>query len=372
VKSKMTSGIKRSGANKHPWSEHIYFIDAPVDAPEFVIDNLITAGAVAIAGFRGVGKTSCMIPLILNAAHLVKQSQVRATICRQIFYITEDPRQVMTIIAGMYQTGEITCDLGHFNKMFHIVDAKRISPNEIASFVDELHQFKQPNKRIDGSIFNAWPVTVLDTSNASIDLDNINDNAEVSAAISAIRSGFKSLPIIFVGHVPKAQGNSANSASFMGAGAWENDTQQTLYLRMEGEKRLLSMDKRRFECEVTDYEIKSIHTEIPARNQLGRDVTIRSVYGKASPISKAQLRQVKAELAEKKAAKFRDRVAEIIKARPGIKITDIKKNAGGAAQAVTDAIAFLETNNQISVEKEGRTKYCYPLAKASSKPTEQD
>ena len=368
----MTSDAKISKVNKHPWSEYINVVDAAIEAPEFVIDNIITAGAVVIAGFRGIGKTSCLIPLILNAAHLVKQSRVKATICRQIFYITEDPGQVMTIIAGMYKTGEITCDTEHFNRMFHIVDAQRISPHKIASFVEELEQFKQPNSRVDGSIFNAWPVTVLDTTNASIDLDNINDNTEVSSAISIIRSRFKRLPIIFVGHVAKTKGTSGSNTSFMGAGAWENDTQQTLYLTIEAGKRLLSMGKRRFECEVTDYEIDSTYTEVPARNQIGCDVTIRAVYGKASPISKAQLRQVKAELAEKKAVKFRDRVSEIIKARPGIKITDIKKNAGGAAQAVTDAIAFLETNNQISVEKEGRTKYCYPLAKASSKPTEQD
>ncbi|MDA9836520.1 hypothetical protein N9C20_02145 [Luminiphilus sp.] len=366
MNGKVTSDIKTSGANKHPWSEQIKFADAPVEAPEFVIDNVISAGAVAIAGFRGVGKTSCLIPLILNAAHLVKQSQVSATICRQIFYITEDPRQVMTIIAGMYKAGEITCDTEHFNRMFHIVDAKRISPTDIASFVDELHQFKQPNKRIDGSIFNAWPVTVLDTTNASINLDNINDNAEVSAAISAIRSGFKSLPIIFVGHVPKAKGTSANSASFMGAGAWENDTQQTLYLWMEGEKRLLSMGKRRFECEVTDYEIKSIYTEIPARNQLGRDLTMRSVYGKASPISKAHLKQMKAERMKKNAAELRKRILDTIKATPGIKIADIKESIGGSSQAITDAIAFLARGDQIRIEKEGRAKHCYPVAQMGS------
>lgn len=366
MNGKVTSDIKTSGANKHPWSEHINFADAPVEAPEFVIDNVIAAGAVAIAGFRGVGKTSCLIPLILNAAHLVKQSQVRATICRQIFYITEDPRQVMTIIAGMYKTGEISCDIEHFNRMFHIVDAKRISPTDIASFVDELHLFKQPNKRIDGSIFNAWPVTVLDTTNASIDLDNINDNAEVSAAISTIRSGFKSLPIIFVGHVPKGQGNSANSASFMGAGAWENDTQQTLYLRMEGTKRLLSMDKRRFECEVTDYEIKSIYTEIPARNQLGRDVRIRSVYGKASPISKAQLEQIKVEQAKRKATALQNRISNTIKATPGIKIADIKKRIGGSGQTITDAIALLERSDQIRIEMRGRAKHCYPSEQMGS------
>lgn len=368
----MTSDVKIPITNKHPWSEQINVVDAPIEAPEFVIDNVITAGAVAIAGFRGVGKTSCLIPLILNAAHLVKQSQVKATICRQIFYITEDPRQVMTIIAGMYKMGEITCDRAHFNRMFHIVDAQRISPHEIASFVNEIQQFKQQNKKVDGSTFDAWPVTVLDTTNASIDLDNINDNTEVSSAISAIRSGFKSLPIIFVGHVTKSQRTNASNTSFMGAGAWENDTQQTLYLTIEAGKRLLIMGKRRFECEVTDYEINSIYAEVPARNQLGCDVTVRSVYGKASPISKAQLRQVRAELKEKKAVKLRDRVSEIIKARPGIKITDIRESAGGAAQAVTDAIAFLETDNQISVEKEGRTKYCYPLAKVGSKPTDQD
>ena len=362
----MTSDAKNSKANRHPWSEHLNIGNAPIETPEFVIDNIITAGAVAIAGFRGIGKTSCLIPLILNAAHLVKQSQLKATICRQIFYITEDPGQVRTIIAGMYKTGEITCDTEHFNRMFHIVDAQRISPDKIASFVDELHQFKHPNKRIDGSIFSAWPVTVLDTTNASIDLDNINDNAEVSAAISAIRSGFKSLPIIFVGHVPKAQGTSANSASFMGAGAWENDTQQTLYLWMEGEKRLLSMGKRRFECDVTDYEIKSIYTEIPARNQLGRDLSMRSVYGKASPISKAHLKQMKAERMKKKAAELRKRILDTIKATPGIKVADIKKSIGGSGQAITDAIAFLEESDQISIEKEGRAKHCYPVAQMSS------
>jgi hypothetical protein len=54
----MTSAVKNLIANKHPWSKLITVVDPPIEAPEFVIDNIITAGAVAITGFRGIGKTS--------------------------------------------------------------------------------------------------------------------------------------------------------------------------------------------------------------------------------------------------------------------------------------------------------------------------
>ena len=45
----MTSDATNSKANKHPWSERLNIGNAPIETPDFLIDNIITAGAGASA-----------------------------------------------------------------------------------------------------------------------------------------------------------------------------------------------------------------------------------------------------------------------------------------------------------------------------------
>ncbi len=77
----------------------------------------------------------------------------------------------------------------------------------------------------------------------------------------------------------KASRSDAKQLSFVGAGAWEGDTQQSLYLVSEDDQRYLVLGKKRFEPDVTEYLLNSAVKSFEAYDKLGRTVEIRCFYG---------------------------------------------------------------------------------------------
>ena len=60
MKSELSSDLK-----PHGWQPSDNVLYDQLEAPEFVLDGVIAAGAVAFAGERGLGKTSVLIPMML-------------------------------------------------------------------------------------------------------------------------------------------------------------------------------------------------------------------------------------------------------------------------------------------------------------------
>ena len=48
----------------HPWSVFTPSCPDVLEVPEFVLDNVLAAGTNVIAGQRGLGKTSALVPLM--------------------------------------------------------------------------------------------------------------------------------------------------------------------------------------------------------------------------------------------------------------------------------------------------------------------
>ena len=356
-------GSSTKARKPHGWLPSVEPLLRSVEAPEFVLDGVLAAGAVVFAGERGLGKTSVLLPMMMAVAGVIDYP-FKASIRRRVLYVTEDIEQARRIIAAMYKHGLITVDEQELQKMFQLCPAHRITIAEAAFYPKMLVGDYELNECVDGSTYKAPPVVVLDTVNTTLQIDNLNDNSEVSQAISRLRDAFDTIPLITVGHVPKASRGDAKRASFNGAGAWENDTQQTIYLVQEGGQRYLVMGKKRFVPEYSEFLIESHLAEFRSLDKLKREVVTKAYYGIPAGISelektKAQ-EQARAASSRKAWEDLKEKVLAEITLNAGQSVSDIKSIVAGSSQKITDAITSLEEEALIRIEQLGRTKKLYP------------
>ena len=358
--------VKSSKARKpHGWKPSDQPILGAVEAPEFVLDGVLAAGAVVFAGERGLGKTSVLLPMMMAVAGVIDYP-FKASIRRRVFYVTEDIDQARRIIAAMKKHGLITVDEQELQKMFQLCPAHRISLDEATWYPKTLVREYQLNECLDGSTYEAPPVVVLDTVNTTLKVDNLNDNSEVSQAISRLREAFDTIPLITVGHVPKASRGDAKKASFNGAGAWENDTQQTMYLVQEGGQRYLVMGKKRFVPDYTEYLIESHLAEFTSLDKLKREVVTKAYYGIPAGVSELEKRKAQEEAkaaSSRKAWEYlKEKVLAEITLNAGQSVSNIKSVIVGSSQKITDAITSLEEEGLIRVEEVGKARRHYPIS----------
>jgi hypothetical protein len=173
-------------------------------------------------------------------------------------YISEDTEQVERTIYGMNKYGNLGIDQSEFNEWFHLHEAHRANPRVIAkmlSQIDEHYTYTLPNG------FVVKPVIVFDTSNATIDIENENDNSEVGKVIALLKESANGMAIIVVAHTAKALSrNDLDGMTPRGASAWIGDARATVYLfRDEAipEARFLALGKRRFEPTYTEIRFDS-------------------------------------------------------------------------------------------------------------------
>ena len=358
-------GSSTKARKPHGWLPSVEPLLRSVEAPEFVLDGVLAAGAVVFAGERGLGKTSVLLPMMMAVAGVIDYP-FKASIRRRVFYVTEDIEQARRIIAAIHKHGLITVDEQELQKMFQLCPAHRISIDDAILYPKMLVGDYEPNKCVDGSSHKASPVVVLDTVNTTLQIDNLNDNSEVSQAISRLREAFDNIPLITVGHVPKASRGDAKRASFNGAGAWENDTQQTIYLVQEGGQRYLVMGKNRFVPDYSEFLIESHLAEFTSLDKLKREVVIKAYYG--IPVGVSELEKAKAQeeakaVSSRKAQEeLKSRIMAEITIKAGQGIGEIKRAVGGNSQKISDAIAVLEDEGLVRIKEEGKARTCYPVS----------
>ena len=117
-----------------------------------------------------------------------------------------------------------------------------------------------------------------------MDISDGNNNAEVSKTVATLREGFSGIHMVMVGHVAKAVRKGADNPTFVGAGAWEGDTTQNLYLVVDSDDRYLKIGKNRFSAEITEYLLQSYVSEMSAEDPLGYFVDIKTFFAVPSPV----------------------------------------------------------------------------------------
>ena len=348
----------------HKWADFISPLPSELMAPEFVIDNVIAAGTVVIAGERGLGKTSALVPLMAAAAGLTVDFPLKATIRRHVVYVSEDVEQVQRILMAMRTNGQLIDDEVEIEKRFKLVPAARMKAEEITKLRPHLDDLWDNNDRVDGGNYCASPVLILDTTNATIDLDNISDNSEVSKAVSTLREGLNPINVILVGHIAKSRRSDIKSISFVGAGAWEGDTQQNLYLVSEGDCRYLVLGKKRFETDVREYLLHSRCADMKGFNKLGEEKEMRCFYSVPEPVSETLKAQRKTEQKRDKAVRefqfVQNECLKLISDQPGIKVGQIRPLIEKRNETVGAAIEALVDSGQVRLEEVGKAKKYFP------------
>lgn len=234
-----------------PMQQYHFNLDS-LGPVEWIVDGFMRAGITVMAGETGVGKTSQLVPLCCHVAHLVNFIGMGQwpTLRRKIVYFTEDPEQVESVLYGLCQ--RMGGNPAEFRDWFIVIPSKRTEADKLQHFITYARQVLA--YRNDKG-FMVEPLIVLDTANATIELDNENDNAEVGRAIGLLKEVSYGASLLIVAHTPKALSRAdAESLSARGAGAWEADAHATMVMFKDDKLpyRVMMSKKRRFEADFTE------------------------------------------------------------------------------------------------------------------------
>lgn len=213
---------------------------------EFILDGFLPAGVSVIAGAWGAGKSTNLIPLLASVCHLAPEEWgFWPTLRRHVIWITEAPEQAWDTLYSISKA-EGAADRHEFKNWFHLFSAKRKDPKVVAKNIKKMlpgftHEAENG--------FPIQPVVVLDTTTANLDIENESDNSMVGAAMSALKQALPGVPIVLIGHTPKALTRAdVGEMTFRGAGAWEAEAAATYFLiyDQETEMRFMAIRKARF------------------------------------------------------------------------------------------------------------------------------
>ena len=292
---------------------YIYDLDR-LKPVEFVIDGFISNKITVIAGPPGVGKTSLLVPLACHAAHLCSPcSELKPTLRRRVVYITEDAEQVERILYG-------------FSYWINIVNAKRQSGEEIAEMLAKIRTEYTITSAPELMDYVVEPLIVLDTSNATIDLDDENSNSEAGKVIAHIKSVMGKMSVWLVAHTSKvASKTDIDQMSARGAGAFEGDANAVAYLlNIEG-NRFLVLGKRRFEPEFTDLGFQSHTDKETVTTAWGKEQTVIYRYGIPFKSSYEERENIVSAKAEATKYQCRQKILELLANEITLNMSEIKR-----------------------------------------------
>jgi hypothetical protein len=291
----------------HPLAAFIRYELSTVRIPEYLIDDVMVAGNVVITGPRGIGKTTTLVPLFALCAHLCRPDHpLRPKLRRRVIYITEDLEQVQRVLYSLLHFGELIATEAEFNEWFKIVPAMRMPVEQVIEVASEFVKLAHVNRNAAGTTYATLPVVVFDTRSAIMEIEDENNNAEVSRVTAMLRQRFGALPTVTITHTPKAVSRAdLAQMTTRGAGSQEADVQQVAYLFSDEAtgKRYLSISggaKKRFESDVDEVEFTAVINTVTGRDKLGDPVQMRVIHAEARAIRSAERHQASDEVQRKK------------------------------------------------------------------------
>lgn len=289
---------------QHPLAQFVE-IDTKPRAVDWVIPGLIASGVVTISGARGVGKTTAILPLAMAAAGLHAQGYALAPKpgrWRHVIYVVEDIAQAQRIVAGMVGHSNLGLRMEVVRERLHLVEAKRLDPKIVVE-VGELYRAKF-TRTVDG--VEIPPLVVFDTKSAVLAMESENDNSEASRAVALLKEKFADLPTWVVGHIAKTLTGSqdVDSLSDRGAGAFEADAVQNLYLIKQQGTRILLLGKKRFHSPWRELPVECHSAEVLATDAWGDTEVTLLLWGIVAPT--VESRQEASEDAAKEEAAARE------------------------------------------------------------------
>lgn len=287
-----------SGDTVHPLAQFVTLKRVP-QAVRWVVPGVVEEGVVTMAGARGIGKTTALLPLALGVAGLHAEGYPLAPKpdrWRHVVYIVEQVSQAERVIAGIVEHSGWGITWEDVEARVHIVESRRMEPRAVAG-VGKVYR-ELFTRVVDG--VELLPLVVFDTQASIFEMQNENDNAEASRIMALLKQEFAGLPAWVVGHVAKASigRDDVSAITARGAGAFEADAIANFYLTSEGEginqQRFFSIGKTRAEPQFgRDLLIESAFAVAEGVNQWGEAEAVHLRWASIKPmdVSRAELRQ---------------------------------------------------------------------------------
>ena len=250
-------------------------------ATEYVIDGFIGEGIFVLSGQSGIGKTTLLLPLAALAAHVCANDHpLKPILRRPVLYLTEDKRQAVRILSGLRQHCGVEIGATEMNQWFKVRETHRMSKDEIAQLI---LQFAAENKKymkdVDGNDVLIPVLIVADTVAATLDLDDENNNSEVSKFISKIKAACSDTgaSLWLIAHISKTMNRAeVRDMSARGASAFGSDANGTGFVIADEKgdegRRFLILGKKRYEVEFNEVSFTSQRYEINVKNRLGQSL----------------------------------------------------------------------------------------------------
>ena len=206
---------------------------------------------MVLAGQPGIGKTTAVISLCMVMAGLqAKDCELTATKKRKTIIVTEDSDQVERTLTGYARHYGISAEA--LSDWFVIIDAKRSNVKDLLMLAYNV---------IHHTIDNVRPLLVLDTANATMDIDNENDNSEVGSFIAALKQTIYiqlDTPVCIITHTNKTISKSDSDATARGASAFTGDATLTgILFEDETKTRYMRLVKTRYQPNFREIKFNS-------------------------------------------------------------------------------------------------------------------
>jgi hypothetical protein len=219
----------------------------PID---YLIEGFMAHSFFILAGQPGVGKTTAVLSMcMVMAGFSVDGCEIHAKKKRKSIIVTEDSDQIIrTLFAYSKHYG-----INNLNDWFVVIDARRSNVKDLLRLAHNIERH---------TVNGIKPLLVLDTANATMDIDNENDNSEVGAYIAAIKQTIfiqQKAPVCILTHTNKTISRQDSDAMARGASAFTGDATLTGVLFMdEDNQRYLKLTKTRYEPQFREIKFDSI------------------------------------------------------------------------------------------------------------------
>ena len=259
-----------------------------LDPVDYIIDGFMAHSFSVIAGQPGVGKTTAMLAVALIAAGFpIGDAGLKAEARRKIIYVSEDTAQVKRSLYAYAK--HMRLDSQELQEYFVLVESIRSTADQVLELAHLV---------LAHTINDERPWLIIDTANATLDIENENDNSQVGAFMAALKQTIYTqlnTSITIITHTAKTMANTDDSAMARGASAYTGDATLTAVLFMDEEKnRYLRLVKTRYEPVFREIMLVShIHHEA-VMNRHGSMQEVNCVIVAPQSSSEADRKQLQA------------------------------------------------------------------------------
>ncbi len=270
------------------WQSVPLQLDA-IEPIDYLIDGFFAHSFAVIAGQPGVGKTTAMLAVALIAAGFqIGDSGLKAEARRKIIYVSEDTAQVRRSLFAYAK--HMNLDRQELQDYFVLVESIRSTADQVLELAHLV---------LEHTINDERPWLIIDTANATLDIENENDNSQVGAYMAALKQTIYTqlkTSITIITHTAKTMANTDDSAMARGASAYTGDATLTAVLFMDEDKnRYLRLGKARYEPPFREIMLVShIHTEAVV-NRHGNLQEVKCVIVAPQSSSETDRKQMQAD-----------------------------------------------------------------------------